>query len=425
MIPTVVPTLDPTVIPSIVPILGRGSLARAAVGPAPTEFTIDIRPAIAALLADRKLPDRDVVSVAAAAAYAVARCSGGRAQLLGGSQVSGVKVLGRDVALDGAFEETVQLVDPATLDLSQLDLSAIALPAGLSLSTPTVGPLLEAAIRDALDALPALEIPATFAQVNLIPGAQTRGVNRLTQNALRANVSVFGQPLIDAVIGEASVAEDDVDCRMPEHDAKASESAGGADAAGLALECTKRRLVLTDITPGRTRVKLQGVADRELAGRTVDITFGSTDKRIARAKVRADGTFTASAKLPPRALRNTNRARYQARIGKERSRDLKLTRRMTVDSMKAADGKVVIKGRLLGPLPGKRFPIVVKRRISCKKSEKVAVILPRKNGSFRVVVDAPEGRNAAVFRLSGRVQRTSRNSKTFPTYTLPHGVNLV
>jgi hypothetical protein len=44
------------------------------------------------------------------------------------------------------------------------------------------------------------------------------------------------------------------------------------------------------------------------------------------------------------------RARYQARIGRERSLDLKLLRRMLVEEMSSSDGDVTIKGRVLGPL---------------------------------------------------------------------------
>ena len=418
-IPTIDPNIIPTIVPTVIPTIDPNVL------PVPREVTIDIRPAIEALLPATTLPTLELLSVEVANAYAIAGCSAGKAQLFGGSQVAGVKLLGQSIGLNGLLEQAIAIADSKSIDLSQLDLSKIILPAGLTLDAPVVGPLLTQAIEQLLATLPAIEIPATVAQVKLTPGQQTRSGGRLTQQALQAHVSLLGRTLVDATIGEASVAESAVTCTTPSAGSAAGESAVDADASELALECTKRRLVLTDVRIAGSRVRLKGVADKALVGKTVSIYFGASKRRVARAKVRKDGTFKTLARKPSKRLRRSNRARYQARIGRERSLDLKLTRRMSITSMKSSNGKVVIKGRLTRPFPKRSAPIVVKRRISCKKSEKVAVILPRKNGSFRVVVDAPEGRNAAVFRLSGRVQRTSRNSKTFPTYTLPHGVNLV
>lgn len=381
-----------------------------------TSITIDVRPAINALLPNGKLPNLDVLNVAVVNAYAVAGCANGKAELTGGSQLTGVKLLGQDLPLDAAVDQAVKLVDSSKIDMSGLDLSKIVLPPGLSLTTPVTGPLLQAAIQPVLDALPDIQIPATLAQVKLTPNEQTRVGNRLTQRALHVEVSLLSQKLLDAVIGEASVSEDSVDCEVAVAPPGATE---------LALECTKRRLVLTDVVPSGDKVRFEGVADKELVGKTVAIVFRATDKTVARVKVQPDGSFNGSAKMPPKSLRNTNDARYRAEIGGEESLDLKLMRRMTVTSMKAADGKVTIKGLLTRPLGNPLPSIVVSRRVSCTKSEKVAVVKPRSDGSFTVVVAAPEGQSAAVYRLSSRVQRTARNRKTFPTFTLPRGVNLV
>jgi hypothetical protein len=55
--------------------------------------------------------------------------------------------------------------------------------------------------------------------------------------------------------------------------------------------------------------------------------------------VLGNGTFQARGALPPKALRMSNRARYQARIGNERSLDLKLYRRMLIEQMSSSDGE--------------------------------------------------------------------------------------
>ena len=60
--------------------------------------------------------------------------------------------------------------------------------------------------------------------------------------------------------------------------------------------------------------------------------------------------FTATAPLPAnRKLRNSNKARYVAKIGSEASLALKLARRMLVTKVTAAD-KVTISGKVIGPL---------------------------------------------------------------------------
>jgi len=81
------------------------------------------------------------------------------------------------------------------------------------------------------------------------------------------------------------------------------------------------------VVEGSEEVRLSGKADKRLAGKTVRIRFDATGKIVASAKIRADGTFKATAPLPPERVRDTNRARYQAVLGDERSLDLKLRRR--------------------------------------------------------------------------------------------------
>lgn len=96
-------------------------------------------------------------------------------------------------------------------------------------------------------------------------------------------------------------------------------------AADLLLGCTERLVVLEDVVPDHGRVKLVGVADRRFAGRTAAISFVPTSKVVARPKVSADGSFSATAPLPPqaaaqlepRALRGAHRrpALAQAQAG--------------------------------------------------------------------------------------------------------------
>ena len=379
-------------------------------------LSLDLRPALQALLPDGRLPTLDLVRVQAAMAYAGAQCADGAPRLTGDSRVAGLSVLGQELPTGQLVDQLLTLLDSGSIDPSNIDLTRITLPLGLSLDALVVGPLLTAAIRTVLDTLPPIAIPATIAQVKVTPGTQARTADTLTQQALRVQVSVAGQSLADLVVGEARVSSAGVSCAAP--------ADAGAAAADLVLGCTKRRLVLTDVQQRGGRVRLLGVADRALAGRRIGIRFTHTGRTVARATVGADGAFRATAPIPARRLRSTNAARYQAVVGSERSLSLKLTRRMVLSGTRAAAGKVTLSGRVVRPLGRPVRTITVTRRVSCKRSEVVRRVAPSRTGAFRVTVDAPSGQLAAVYRLSTRVRRTSRNAKTFPTFTLPRAIEL-
>lgn len=399
-----------------VPLLLQGLLGES--------LSLDIKPALTALLPSGRLPDVDLVSVQAALAYAGARCVDGRAVPFGTSTVAGVRVLGQEVVPGAALDRTVTLVDTASVDPSSLDPIAL-LPAGAvttilgsPLLEPVLTTVLRPAIQAALDALPTVTVPATVANVKLTAGTTVEAGGALRRQALRVEASILGQPIADVVVGEARVGTAGVDCTPP---AGAATTPTSTD---LALQCTKRRLVLQDVVPSGDRVRLLGAADRALAGRRVAIRFLATGRTVARATVRKDGSFSTTAPLPPRRLRGTNRARYQATVGRERSLDLKLARRMTLRGVAVRGGKVTISGRISGPLTRPASRITVTRRVSCRRSEVVARVLPRRDGTFRVTVAAPDGQNAAVYRLGTFVRRTTRNPKRFPTFTLPRAVDL-
>jgi hypothetical protein len=385
------------------------------------QLTLDLKPAIDALLPNGRLPNVDLLSVGAATAFAGASCRTGKATPFGATQIADVKVLGQTLPTDTAADQTLSLIDTANIDLSQLDLSKVVLPPSLlgSLTAPLLTQL-QALIKPLL-ALPTISIPATLARVKVTPSSQTLDAagTRLVQRGPRVEVSVAGQSVADVILGEATVGTAGVDCTPA-----AVAPAPATTAADLALACTKRRLVLVDVLTQGTRVKLLGAADRKLAGQTVSLRLASTGKTVARAKVRADGGFSAFAPLPPKAIRATNAARYQAVLGKEKSLDLKLARRMVVSFLTVKSGKVTIAGRVILPLAKPPASITLTRVVSCRKSEVVKRFKPKTDGTFSVTVPAPSGQDAAVYRLSTRVRVSSRSTTTAPTFTLPRGVNL-
>jgi hypothetical protein len=366
-------------------------------------LTLDLRPALRNTLTS--LQNLDVLSLQSVVSYASGSYANGLPNLNGSSSVAGLRVLGQDIPTDRAVDQTIELLGAQTIDPSTLDIASL-LPPGVSL------PLVQTAVQAALDALPPIQLPATLAQLRTTGPTTTRTSDSLTQRAMGLDLRVANLPILDVVMGEASI--------------RAGTLPGGtaAPSATAALQCTTRRLVLIDVVQKGGRVQILGAADRRYIGRTVDIVFTGTNRRVARARVRRDGTFTTTAPLPRRTLRATNRARYQARVGREQSLRLKLQRRMIVRSLRVERGKVRISGRVTRPLAAPARTIEVRRRESCKKWVLVKRIRPRRDGTFSTTVAAPSGKLAATYRFATRVRKTRRNPKTFPTFTLPRHVDL-
>jgi PKD repeat protein len=192
----------------------------------------------------------------------------------------------------------------------------------------------------------------------------------------------------------------------------------------ISLQCTTRRLVLIDVLQQAGKVVLLGAADPKLAGQTVNLTLAASGTTVATAIVGADGTFQTTAPLPAKKIRNTNAARYRATVGAEQSDFLKLTRRMQVDSLSAAGGQVTIKGRITKPLGKKVQRVQVRQRVSCQQTKVVKSFKPPASGRFSVTFPAPTGQSQAIYTLTTKVRKNTRNPKLFPTASLPRPVTL-
>jgi hypothetical protein len=363
--------------------------------------TIDLRPALQALIQPRALPNVDLLSVGAAQSEASAQCVSGVPRFRGSSSLTTVAINGVEIGVDQATSQTVQLIDSQSIDPSDIDISKIVAPPGVTLTPGLLQPI--------LDALPDITVPATLARVRLTPNERVETGTRLTQRALHAFVSIAGQRITDTVVGESTVGTDGVSC-------------GGV--ADLALQCTTRRLVLVDVFQQGDRVHLLGAADRKYVGKRIRIRLMATRKTVARPRVRKDGTFRATAPLPAEKIRDTSKARYEASRGKERSMRLKLHRRMLVTSMRSRHGKIAIAGQVVQPLAAPLKTVVVKRRVSCRDWKVVKRFKPRSDGSFNVKLPAPHDGQAAAYRMTTRVKHSAVGTKTFPTFTLPRYVDL-
>jgi hypothetical protein len=386
------PALDLSALP------GGGVLAVPGIG------TVDIRPALAALIA----PSGPLLALQGVTAEASASCQAGSPSVTGTSRLGALSVLGTKLSTTDAADRNLGL-DSQSIDPSDIDISKALAPAG-DLA------LLQATLQPILDTLPNVEVPAIALRVRTTPGAQIVAGEKLTRRALQIQIELGGMALLDAVVGEATVDATGVSC-------------GSLAAAALGLgpgksACTTRRLTLIDVVQRGNKVKLQGAADpRRFAGSSVRIVSRWNGKTITTRKVAKSGLFSATLKLPPRAIRHTNRARYQAVIGHERSLSLKLDRRMIVTAVrKAGTRKVTLSGRVSRPLGTPVQEISVTRRISCGNVRVVARFKPDSNGRFKVTLKAPRTDRVYTFRFRTKVRYSTAFTRLFRTYTLPQYV---
>lgn len=195
-------------------------------------------------------------------------------------------------------------------------------------------------------------------------------------------------------------------------------------AADLALACTSRKLVLTDVQRSGRQVLVRGVAAAELRGQRVRVTLVANAKVVARPVVGSDGTFQARVAAPAARIARTNAARYIATAGRERSAALKLNRRMATASVTTANGTVTFSGRVEAPLARTRETVTLKRLVSCGKYQVVGRAKLDGKGRYRIRVPAPADVRAAVYRADVRVATREGGPARTRTYTLPLAVDL-
>jgi len=199
-------------------------------------------------------------------------------------------------------------------------------------------------------------------------------------------------------------------------------------------QCAAGALQLTDVYGQNGRTTLRGVAGPDHVGKKVSLvaTWGE-DAVVATAVVKGDLSFATTAKLPPAELRNTNAARYQARLGDKRSLNLKFSRRMTETVAKRLGAtRVKIGGRVTKPLAAPRARVVVRAAPSCQTNERFRGVVVARNvkvsssGVWSATITLPSAlRGDKVFlRGSTSVRKSTRTRKTFATYTLIQGVAL-
>ncbi len=184
------------------------------------------------------------------------------------------------------------------------------------------------------------------------------------------------------------------------------------------LACTKRPLVLSDVLVRGDRVLLEGSAAESLHGKKVKIIFDG-HVHAATATIAADGEFSTTAPLPSVRLRDSNSARYQAESGSQRSLDLKLTRRLTLEPPTFSAGTVTLVGQVLPPLRKPATEITVEQELECGSTTIVGRFKPSASGRFHITLKVPAIAKAGLYRLQSSVAEKPGSKHGFSTYSLP------
>jgi hypothetical protein len=189
--------------------------------------------------------------------------------------------------------------------------------------------------------------------------------------------------------------------------------------------CLKNTLILTDVFPSGKKTRLLGVAPDAAAGQKVTLVSNWNGKRVATATVKADLSFSATVALPPKRLRLSNRARYYAKYGTERSKVLKFARRMYTTSITQVGSRLVYKGLVTKPLDRPARKVVLRASATCStisKGKIVATVKPSRDGRFTARFVPPAGLTTVYLRAESRVRRYAKRKTTNRTFTLIRGV---
>lgn len=306
-----------------------------------------------------------------------------------------------------------------------------------------------------------VNLPPGLVRATVTPRIQTSGGGTLTQQALGLSVSALTLPVLSGTLAEARVSTGSVSCTpsvdppveppvdppveppitppvepptivppvlqtVPPKAAAptVTDQRYGSPEAEALLSCLRVPAMLIDVYGQGGRTRIQGATEQRFAGQQATIVLAAGRKRVGRVRIGADGLFSTTVPLPPRAIRTGNRARYYAVVGGQRTSALKFSRRMLVTGLSARGRTVTLTGRVTPPRRAHPEPVVVEQRIGCGKYTAVTRSKPGRDGRFRVRMTAPEGAAATVYRARTRVPATARSTRLRPTFTLPRVIGL-
>ncbi len=143
-------------------------------------------------------------------------------------------------------------------------------------------------------------------------------------------------------------------------------------------------------------------------------------RSVATATIAANGTFSATAPLPPSKVRESNLARYEAVVGSLHSLNLKLDRRMYMTSATRSGAHVLLAGYVTGSFKAGAV-VKILLRVTCSSEKTIAKVKLNGAGKFNATVPAPTGAASqiAVYRGTTMVLKDGHPETTFTLPTPP------
>ena len=184
----------------------------------------------------------------------------------------------------------------------------------------------------------------------------------------------------------------------------------GLRAAAMMLACGRATIVLTDVQLSRSRVAITVATSLSLAGRKLKIHLVGASAALATVAVPANGLIPLTVSAP--AHSSSGNGEYYATVGSRRSANVALLRRLTVNPLRIARGRITISGRVVTPLTRPATNVTVRRRVACGQFVRVARRKPRADGTFAVTLSASTTARAALYTVTTQVPQTvNRHAK--------------
>jgi alpha-tubulin suppressor-like RCC1 family protein len=182
------------------------------------------------------------------------------------------------------------------------------------------------------------------------------------------------------------------------------------------LACVKSAAAILDVYRDGDQVRVVGVAGPGFTGKLVDIRFlGGKKEIVGQARVAADSRFTAVFDGPDEDELGKDTTRYTAELAGTVSPDVRLERRLNIDSVKRDGDTITIRGRVDAPLARVNGEVPKVRLIQstkCRDRPQVAADAPDSDGNVTFRVPAPDGPSAVFYRLDSLVGGKDGNVET-------------
>jgi hypothetical protein len=202
-------------------------------------------------------------------------------------------------------------------------------------------------------------------------------------------------------------------------------------AAAALVACTRESVVLTAISPGRTKDVISGSTAAKFVGQTVTISFGARREAIASTRVAADGTFTASVAAPKGKAGRGNSARYVATIGAVRSPAVKRQRRMYATTVKRTPSGISVAGRLVAPFARTtsvsvqvQIPVQTPTGTRCTNWTTVKSVPVGRGGTYATTVPVSTSGDVVLVRTTAQVPVSVATARKTRTQTLTSAVKV-